>query len=113
MSRVGDRHPLLAPLRLHGRDVEDEICSLDATGKLLQGVGTFVKSPAVLSEGIAHPARLQVALGYLNLPAHGHRLAPVLAVWMRIARLEEYLVLLAFPAKSSAGELFVSALRRG
>ena len=30
VCRVGHRHPLLAPLGLHGADVEDEICALDA-----------------------------------------------------------------------------------
>ena len=54
---------------------------------------------AVLPEGVAHAAHFEVLLGHLDLAAHGARLARVLAVRVRVARLEEHLVLLAFPAR--------------
>ena len=54
---------------------------------------------AVLSEGVAHAAHLEVLFGHLHLAAHGARLAGVLAVGVWVARLEKHLVLLAFPAR--------------
>ena len=91
VGRVGDRHPLLASLGLHGRDVKDEVGALNA----LAGRG---RAPdlAVLAEGVADAADLQVLLGHLDLPAHRLRLASIFAVGMRIVRLEEHLILLAF-----------------
>jgi hypothetical protein len=53
-----------------------------------------------LSEGVADPADLEVGLGYLDLAAHGRRLASVLAVRVRVPGFEEDLVLFAFPEKN-------------
>ena len=54
---------------------------------------------AVLSEGVAHAAHLEVLFGHLHLAAHGARLAGVLAIGVRVAGLEEHLILLAFSAQ--------------
>ena len=56
---------------------------------------------AVLSEGVADAAHLEVLLGHLHLAAHGARLAGVLAIGVRVAGLEEHLILLAFSAQKS------------
>ena len=56
---------------------------------------------AVLSEGVANAADLEVLLGHLHLAAHRPRLAGVLAIRVRVAGLEEHLVLLAFSAQKS------------
>ena len=56
---------------------------------------------AVLSKGVAHAADLEVLLGHLHLAAHRTRLAGVLAIRVRVAGLEEHLVLLAFSAQKS------------
>ena len=56
---------------------------------------------AVLSEGVAHAAHLEVLFGHLHLAAHGARLAGVLAIGVRVAGLEEHLILLAFSAQRS------------
>lgn len=93
MGRVRHRHPLLAPLRLHGGDVEDEVGVEDALARVLAA-----HHPAVLPEGVADPADVQVVLGDLHLPAHGEGLAGVLTVGVAAVRLEKYLVLLTFPA---------------
>ena len=91
VGRVGDCHPLLAPLSLHGRDVEDEIGVLDSG----PGLGGPLDH-AVLTEGVADAADFEVGLRHLDLAAHGGGLARVLAVRVRIAGFEEDLVLLAF-----------------
>ena len=75
MRSVGHRHPLLTALRLHGGDVEDKVRVEDALAGLLTP-----HHPAVLPEGVADPADVQVVLGDLHLPAHGERLAGILAV---------------------------------
>ena len=95
MSCIGHSHSFLAAFRFHGRDVEDEVGVHDARA----GRRGWPPDLAVLAEGVANPANLQVLLGHLNLSAHGVRLAGVLAVRMRVARLKKHLVLLTFPAK--------------
>ena len=75
VGSVRHRHPLLASLRLHGGDVEDKVSVEDALPRLLAP-----HHPAVLTEGVADPADVQVVLGDLHLPAHGERLAGILAV---------------------------------
>lgn len=92
MRRVGHRHPLLAALGLHGRDVEDKVGLLDARAGL-----AWAADLAVLAEGVADAADLEVLVGDLDLAAHGAGLAGVLAVGVRVAGLEEHLILLAFP----------------
>ena len=91
VGRVGNGHPLLAALRLHGRDVEDEVRILDS--------GARFRRPfdhAVLSECVADPADLEMGLGYFDLAAHRALLTRVLAVRVRVARFEENLVLFTF-----------------
>ena len=59
---VGDSHPLLAALGLHGGDVEHEVRADDA-GARLPGP----HHPAVLPEGVTHAAHVQVFLRDFDL----------------------------------------------
>ena len=95
VSGVSDRHSLLAAFCFHGGDVKDKVGVLDA------GSGGSGRSPdhAVLAEGVADAADLEVRFRNLDLAAHGVGLASVLAVRVRIARLEKHLVVLAFPTR--------------
>lgn len=96
MGGVGNGHALLTPLRLHGRDVEDEVSVLDAAAR-----GGGAADLAVLAECVADPADFQVVLGNLYLAAHGASLAGILAVWVRIVGFEEDLILLTFSKKQN------------
>ena len=69
MGRVGHRHPRLTALRLHGRDVEHKVRLLDAAPRR-----AAPDDAAVLAEGVAHAADLQVVLGHGHLPAQRVRL---------------------------------------
>ena len=91
VGRVGHGHPLLAALRLHGRDVKDEIRILDSGTRFR---GSF--DHAVLSECVADSADLEMGLRYFDLAAHRALLARVLAVRVRVAGFEENLVLFTF-----------------
>ena len=92
MRRVRHGHPLLAALRLHRRDVEHEVRVDDAAARLAPA-----HHAAVLPEGVADAAHVEVVLGHLDLAAHGDLLALVLAVRVPAVRLEEDLVLLTLP----------------
>ena len=69
----------------------------------LKNVNEPINHPhlAILSEGVAHAAHLEVLFGHLHLAAHGARLAGVLAIRVRVAGLEEHLILLAFSVQKS------------
>ena len=94
MCRIGHGHAFLAPLRLHGRNVENKIGIFDSDTRFRGSL-----DHTVLAECVADSTDLEVGLGDLNLAAHGAQLAGVLAVGMGVAGFEENLVLLAFPAK--------------
>ena len=95
MGGVGDGHPLLAALGLHGGDVEHKVRADDA-GARLPGP----HHPAVLPEGVTDTAHVQVLLRDFDLAAHGDVLALVLAVRVAAVRLEEHLVLLTFSERA-------------
>ena len=97
MSRISHCHTLLTPFGFHCGDVKDKVGVLDARS------GRFRRSTyhAVLSERIANSTNFQVFFRNLDFAAHRVSFASVLAIRMRITRLEEDLVLLAFPAQVS------------
>ena len=94
VGSVGHRHPLLAPLGLHGGDVEHEVRVVDPRPRL-----RIAHHAAVLPEGVADPAHVEVGLRDLDLATHRLGLARILTVRVPTVGFEKYLILLTFSAK--------------
>lgn len=95
MRGISHSHALLASFGLHCRNVEDEIRIFNARPRLF---GAF--DHAILPELITGSTHVQVLFGHLHLAAHGE-FAIVFAIGVRIIRLEEDLILLAFSAEAN------------
>lgn len=90
MCRVRYGEGLIASVGLHGRNVKDEVEIADP----LTGAGASGQT-AVLSCGVACPARVQVLFRDFDLAAHRFLFACVDAMSQRV--FDEYLGVVAFP----------------